>query len=182
MLADDLWVLRRRRSSQSRREVLRPRRAKTAISSAGRVILQTALAIVDRDGVDGLSMRRFSNAVGRDPVRLYRHVPNNAAVLDGVAKIVLAQLSVDNYRPELGRPTAHRRLPLPPVGPGTPERGAAAGHSTVGHPARAAATGVLRPLEDVLALLTSAGFTATMPSTPTGCCSATPMWSFTPGA
>jgi AcrR family transcriptional regulator len=99
MLADDLWVLRRRRSSQSRREVLRPRRAKTAISSAGRVILQTALAIVDSDGVDGLSMRRFSNAVGRDPVRLYRHVPNNAAVLDGVAKIVLAQLSVDNTDP-----------------------------------------------------------------------------------
>ncbi len=40
-------------------------------------------------------MRRFSNAVGRDPVMLYRHVPNNAAVLDGVAEIVLAQLLVD---------------------------------------------------------------------------------------
>ena len=38
------------------------------------VILQTALAIVDRDGVDGLSMRRLSEAVGRDPVMLYRHV------------------------------------------------------------------------------------------------------------
>jgi AcrR family transcriptional regulator len=49
------------------------------------MILQTALAIVDRDGVDGLSMRRLSNAVGRDPVMLYRHVPNKAAVLDGVA-------------------------------------------------------------------------------------------------
>src|SRR6478609_9214897 len=31
------------------------------------MILQTALAIVDRDGVDRLSMRRLSNAGGRDP-------------------------------------------------------------------------------------------------------------------
>jgi hypothetical protein len=42
------------------------------------MILQAALAIVDRDGVDRLSMRRLSNAVGRDPVMLYRHVPNKA--------------------------------------------------------------------------------------------------------
>lgn len=33
-------------------------------------ILQTALAIIDRDGVDGLSMRRLSDAVGRDPAVL----------------------------------------------------------------------------------------------------------------
>ena len=105
------------------------------------VILQTALAIVDRDGVDRLSMRRLSNALGRDPVMLYRHVPNKAAVLDGVAEIVLAQLVGGHRRPGLGRPTAHRRARLPPVGPGPPQRGAAAGHSTVGHPARAAATG-----------------------------------------
>ena len=38
------------------------------------MILQTALRIVDRDDVDGLSIRRLSNAVGRDPVMLYRHV------------------------------------------------------------------------------------------------------------
>src|SRR3984957_14432364 len=60
------------------------------------MILQTALRIVDRDGVDGLSMRRLSEAVGRDPVMLYRHVPNKGAVLDGVAELVLAQLSVDS--------------------------------------------------------------------------------------
>ncbi len=34
------------------------------------MILQAALRIVDRDGADGLSMRRLSDAVGRDPVRL----------------------------------------------------------------------------------------------------------------
>src|SRR6476620_223343 len=64
------------------------------------VILQTALAIVDRDGVDRLSMRRLSDALGRDPVMLYRHVPSKAAVLDGVAEIVLAQLAVNHTDPD----------------------------------------------------------------------------------
>ena len=64
------------------------------------MILQTALAIVDRDGVDRLSMRRLSDALGRDPVMIYRHVPNKAAVLDGVAEIVLAKLSVDTADPD----------------------------------------------------------------------------------
>jgi len=39
------------------------------------MILQTALAIVDRDGVERLSMRRLSDAPGRDRVMLYPHVP-----------------------------------------------------------------------------------------------------------
>src|SRR6202790_5838516 len=64
------------------------------------IILQTALSIVDRDGVDRLSMRRLSVALGRDPVMLYRQVANKAAVLDGVAEIVLAQLSVDSADPD----------------------------------------------------------------------------------
>ena len=54
-------------------------------------ILQSALRIIDRDGVDGLSMRRLGDEVGRDPTVLYRHIPNKAALLDGVAEIVLGQ-------------------------------------------------------------------------------------------
>ena len=46
-------------------------------------VLASALAIIDRDGVDGLSMRRLGEAVRRDPMVLYRHVPNKAAVLAG---------------------------------------------------------------------------------------------------
>ena len=64
------------------------------------MILHTALAIVDRDGADGLSMRRLGDALGRDPVMLYRHLPNKAALLDGVAEIVLAQLAVDTTDPD----------------------------------------------------------------------------------
>jgi AcrR family transcriptional regulator len=123
------------------------------------LILQTALAIVDRDGVDGLSMRRLSKAVGRDPVMLYRHVPNNAAVLDGVAEIVLAQLSVDTTDPDwagqlrtVARDFRQLALAHPNVIPLLVTRPLAT-------PLGQRPPGMLRPLEDVLALLTCAGFT-----------------------
>jgi AcrR family transcriptional regulator len=123
------------------------------------MILQTALRIVDRDGVDGLSMRRLSEAVGRDPVMLYRHVPNKAAVLDGVAEMVLAQLSVDSTDPDwadqlrtVARDFRQLALTHPNVVPLLVTRPLAT-------PLGQRPPGMLRPLEDVLALLTSAGFT-----------------------
>src|SRR3984957_5953101 len=123
------------------------------------MILQTALRIVDRDGVDGLSMRRLSEAVGRDPVMLYRHVPNKGAVLDGVAELVLAQLSVDSTDPDwagqlrtVARDFRQLALTHPNVVPLLVTRPLAT-------PLGQRPPGMLRPLEDVLALLTSAGFT-----------------------
>ncbi len=123
------------------------------------LILQTALGIIDRDGVDGLSMRRLSDAVGRDPTVLYRHLPNKAAVLDGVIEIVLAQLAVDTADPDwVGqlRTVAHnfRRLALahPNVVPLLITR-------PLVTPLGQRPPGTLRPLEDVLTLLTGAGFT-----------------------
>ena len=44
------------------------------------------------------------------------------------------------------------------AGAGPPEGGAAARHPAPGHPARAPPPGTLRPLEDILTLLTRAGF------------------------
>lgn len=121
-------------------------------------VLAAALEIVDRDGVDGLSMRRLADAVRRDPMVIYRHVPNKAAVLDGVAEVVLAQLSVDatdsDWMAQL-RTVARdfRRLALahPHAVPLLVTRPLA---TPLGLRSRA----VLRPLEDILALLTRAGF------------------------
>ena len=47
-------------------------------------ILDTALSIIDDAGVDGLTMRRVGTEIGVDPMMVYRHFPNKAAVLDGV--------------------------------------------------------------------------------------------------
>src|SRR5580698_4996900 len=122
------------------------------------VVLAAALEIIDRDGADGLSMRRLARAVNRDPVVLYRHAPNKAALLDGVAEIVLAQLKVDPADPDWGgqlRAVArdYRALALahPHVVPLLVTRPLAS-------PLALRPLGTLRPLEDVLALLTRAGF------------------------
>lgn len=122
------------------------------------LILRTALAILDRDGESGLSMRRLSEALKRDPTVLYRHVPNKAAVLDGVVEVVLSQLVVDSADPDWAdqlRLVAHdfRRLALahPNVVPLLVTRPLA---TSLGQ----RPPGTLRPLEAVLTLLTSAGF------------------------
>ncbi|CAM4296105.1 TetR/AcrR family transcriptional regulator C-terminal domain-containing protein [Mycobacterium senriense] len=103
-------------------------------------------------------MRRLSEAVGRDPTVIYRHVPNKAALLDGVAEIVLAQLRVDTADPDWAgqlRAVAHdfRRLALehPNVVPLLVTRPLAT-------PLGQRPPGMLRPLENVVALLTAVGF------------------------
>ena len=122
------------------------------------VVLAAALAIIDRDGAGGLSMRGLARAVNRDPMVLYRHAPNKAALLDGVAEIVLAQLKVDPADPDWAtqlRAVArdYRRLALahPHVVPLLVTRPLAT-------PLGLRPPGTLRPLENVLALLTRAGF------------------------
>lgn len=121
-------------------------------------VLHAALEIVDRDGVDGLSMRRLAEAVGRDPMVVYRHVANKAAVLDGVAEVVFAQLSVDAFAADWAaqlRVVARdfRRLALahPKAVPLLVTRPLAT-------PLGLRPQAVVRPLEDILALLTRAGF------------------------
>lgn len=122
------------------------------------VILATALEIIDRNGIDGLSIRRLGQALGRDPMTLYRHAPNKAALLDGVAGMVLDQLNVDvpngDWTDQL-RTIAHsfRDLALahPQVVPLLVTRPLAT-------PLALRPLGTLRPLEAILALLTRAGF------------------------
>ena len=122
------------------------------------LVLTTALQIIDRDGADGLSMRRLARALDRDPMILYRHAPNKAALLDGVAETVLAQLKVDPADPDWAgqlRAVArdYRALALahPHVVPLLVTRPLAT-------PLALRPPGTLRPLEDILALLTRAGF------------------------
>lgn len=123
------------------------------------VILQTALKIIDRDGVEALSMRRLSEAVERDTTVLYRHVTNKSAVLDGVAEIVLNQLSVDTTDRDWAnqlRVVAHRFRALALRHPNAVPLLVTRPLAT---PLGQRPPGTLRPLEDVLNLLTSAGFT-----------------------
>jgi AcrR family transcriptional regulator len=122
------------------------------------LVLTTALEIIDHDGADALSMRRLGAALDRDPMILYRHAPGKAALLDGVVEVVLAQLHVDAADPDWaaqlrGVARDYRALALehPNVVPLLVTRPLAT-------PLALRPRGTLRPLEDVLALLTRAGF------------------------
>jgi AcrR family transcriptional regulator len=122
------------------------------------LILATALEIIDRDGAGALSMRRLGAALERDPMVLYRHAPGKTALLDGVVETVLAQLPVDPADPDwtaqLRAVARHYRalaLAHPNVVPLLVTRPLAT-------PLALRPRGTLRPLEDLLALLTRAGF------------------------
>ncbi|WP_067703271.1 TetR/AcrR family transcriptional regulator [Nocardia jejuensis] len=121
-------------------------------------VLETALRIVDQDGVDALSMRRLAEAVRRDPMVIYRHVPNKAAVLDGVAELVFDQLRVDatdiDWMSQL-RTVARdfRKLALD-----HPRVVTLLVTRPLATPLGLRPQAVLRPLEDILALLMRAGF------------------------
>lgn len=65
-----------------------PRAAK--ISRA--VVLSAALAIVDQEGLDALSMRKVAEQLDVKAMSLYRHVANKAAMLDGVHEAVLSEM------------------------------------------------------------------------------------------
>jgi AcrR family transcriptional regulator len=121
-------------------------------------VLACALEIIDRDGVDGLSMRRLGEAIGRDPMVLYRHVPNKAAVLDGVVELVFEQLSVDTTSPDWVaalRTLAHDFRDLARAHPNVVPLLVTRPLST---PLGMRPRGILKNLEDVVALLTRAGF------------------------
>lgn len=115
--------------------------------------------MIDADGVDALSMRKLGQALGRDPMRVYRHTKSKAALLDAVAELVLEDLQVPST--EAGDWEAAVR---------------SAAHSfrdtALAHPRMvflllerpmAVPSGALRPsglywLERLLAVLTAAGF------------------------
>jgi AcrR family transcriptional regulator len=138
------------------------RPAADAASGNGKITRErmqaAALAIIDRDGADALSMRRLARSLDRNPMTLYRHAPDKAALLDGIAETVLAQLSVDSADPDWAgqlRAVARRfralALAHPHVVPLIVTRPLAT-------PLGLRPAGTLRPLEDILALLTRAGF------------------------
>ena len=57
-------------------------------------IAETALALVDRDGLEALSMRKLGADLGVEGMAIYRYFPNKAALLAGVVEVLLAELVI----------------------------------------------------------------------------------------
>jgi AcrR family transcriptional regulator len=147
-----------RGAGPARPEARRRIRRRSALSRAE--VLTAALALIDADGVEALSMRRLGKAIGRDPMRLYRHAASKGALLDGVVDLVLSELPVPavpdggNWEEALRR-SAHsfRALAIahPHVVPLLVTR-------PLSTPLAMRPIGTLRPLEALLDLLAGAGF------------------------
>ena len=122
------------------------------------MVLQTALELVDSEGLDALSMRRLGQALDRDPMGLYRYATNRADLLDGITELVLNELAIfptdPDWQAQLRR-IAHdlRLLALrhPNVVPLLVTR-------PLSTPLGLRPLGTLRPLEQILGLLIEAGF------------------------
>lgn len=56
------------------------------------LIVARALELVDRDGLDALSMRKLADALGVDPMSIYHHVPNKDALLRSVVEAVFEEM------------------------------------------------------------------------------------------
>src|SRR5262249_27379771 len=69
----------------------RPRRRRTL--NRARVV-EAALALVEREGLEALTMRRLGRELGVEGMALYTHVRDKADLLDAVAVLVLTELEV----------------------------------------------------------------------------------------
>jgi len=66
-------------------------RPKVALISR-RKVLETALAIIDEDGLEGLSIRRLAENLGVNGASLYHHFANKDEILVGAAELALADV------------------------------------------------------------------------------------------
>jgi AcrR family transcriptional regulator len=117
------------------------------------LLVSTAVAMIDRDGLDGFSMRRLGQELGVDPMACYRHVPSKDALLDAVVEKVLAEV----VPPDAGDPLdmvadgwrsfRQTMLEHPCVFPLVANR-------------HVGTAGAVRPIETMLEMLTAAGLDA----------------------
>lgn len=56
------------------------------------LILSTAFRLVEKEGLDRLSMRRLADRLGVAPMSLYNHIPNKDALLDGLVAEMISEV------------------------------------------------------------------------------------------
>jgi AcrR family transcriptional regulator len=70
-------------------------------------VLETAVALAQREGLEALTMRRLADQLGAGAMTLYHYVPNKNALLDGMIDIVFGEIELPatdgDWRTELRR-------------------------------------------------------------------------------
>src|SRR4051794_28308709 len=60
-----------------------------------KTIFAAGIALADREGLDGLSMRRLGQELGVNPMSLYHHVRDKDALLEGMTDAIVADITPD---------------------------------------------------------------------------------------
>ena len=136
-----------------------PPRERSAASGTGltkqRVVVE-AMRMADREGVDGLSMRRLAGALGAGAMSLYHYVTNKEELLDAMVDVVFGEIELPatdvDWQPAMRRRSLSARAVLRrhQWAIGLMESRTSPGPAN------------LRHHEAVLACLRGAGFTVTM--------------------
>ena len=121
-------------------------------------VLNAALEIIDRDGIDGLTMRRLGQALGRDPMALYRYAANKSALLDGVVELVMGRARLDPADPDWARQLRTFARDFRAIALAHPHVVPLIVTRPLATPLALRPLGTLRPLEDTIDLLMRAGF------------------------
>ena len=78
----------------------RSKRVRTGPLTA-KAVVDAALAVIDGEGLEALTMRRLAHDLGVEPVTIYRQLPNKEAILAGVAEKLWRESS-----PEIAAPAS----------------------------------------------------------------------------
>jgi AcrR family transcriptional regulator len=100
-------------------------------------VLEAAVALADRHGIEGVSMRRLGQELGIEAMSLYTHVRNKEDLLDGMVDVVMAEVApradADGWKAALRRTILDARdvLKRHPWAPGVIETRVAPGPATL---------------------------------------------------
>jgi AcrR family transcriptional regulator len=119
-------------------------------------ILEAALDLVERDGLDALSMRKLGSGLSVEAMALYHYFPSKAALVDGLVGVVLGRLELPEPGPGQDWAAVVRQVARSFRDLGTAHPNIFPLLATIGldNPAS------LAPAEAVLAVLTGAGLNA----------------------
>ncbi len=63
-------------------------------------IFDTALSLVDKGGIESVSMRQVAQGLGVEAMSLYKHIANKDDLMDGLVELIFAQIILPS--PDLG--------------------------------------------------------------------------------
>ena len=74
-------------------------------------ITAAALRLIDREGLEALTMRGLARELEVDPMAVYRHYAGKSELVEGVRTASLAELEASHTASLSAAPLARRRLP-----------------------------------------------------------------------